>query len=254
MQTTQVNVTVTKSIDSVNDNVIKQMAQARGLDNIDPTRVLRFVASTETPDRAGDIINKNGWVLDNFQKNPVFLWAHNSQEPPVGVSINETVTERGLEMDIYFTDVTEKARDIFKLYETGVLKAVSVGFRPLEIKQLTDAEKLELGLGPFGAFFDKAELLELSGVSVPCNPDALIAKDFDNPIFERLVKSSLESLKIEEQVYKKVSSIAEALERVEKALDKIEQVVNLIDQKQVMAGTAALADLLDVFEEGKKDA
>src|SRR6201995_6135940 len=50
----------------------------------DGLRRVRFVASDETVDRYGDIIRASGWQLDNFRKNPVLLFAHDSRQPPVG--------------------------------------------------------------------------------------------------------------------------------------------------------------------------
>jgi hypothetical protein len=47
-------------------------------------RTMRFVASDESVDRYGDIIRASGWQLENFRKNPVLLFAHDSRQPPVG--------------------------------------------------------------------------------------------------------------------------------------------------------------------------
>src|SRR5687767_5765621 len=41
------------------------------------------VCSNATVDRYGDIIEQN-WALDNFRKNPVLLFAHESRSLPVG--------------------------------------------------------------------------------------------------------------------------------------------------------------------------
>src|SRR5262245_10186763 len=44
-------------------------------------RSLEFVASDETRDRYGDVINAAGWQLDAFRKNPIFLWQHDYGAP-----------------------------------------------------------------------------------------------------------------------------------------------------------------------------
>jgi HK97 family phage major capsid protein len=60
--------------------------------------------------------------------------------------------------------------EIISLIEQGVLKAVSVGFRPIETEPL----------GNGGVRFKKHELLETSVVSVPANPSALaVAKSLN---------------------------------------------------------------------------
>ncbi len=52
-------------------------------------RVIRFVASDETPDRVGDIIKVSGWNLTNYKKNPVVLWGHDqANTPPIGKAVN----------------------------------------------------------------------------------------------------------------------------------------------------------------------
>jgi hypothetical protein len=37
---------------------------------------ITFVASDETEDRLGDVLRSEGWDLDGYRRNPVFLWAH----------------------------------------------------------------------------------------------------------------------------------------------------------------------------------
>src|SRR6185503_19793407 len=72
----------------------------RGSDQGESARTMRFVASDESVDRSGDIIRASGWQLDNFRKNPVFLWAHKSSEPPIG-----KVTSIGVERTQLMADV-----------------------------------------------------------------------------------------------------------------------------------------------------
>ena len=43
-----------------------------------------FIASTDDVDRYSDIIDQKGWQLDNYKKNPVILFNHNSQALPIG--------------------------------------------------------------------------------------------------------------------------------------------------------------------------
>jgi len=43
---------------------------------LDEDRVIEFTISTPVIDRANDIVNVEGWKLDNYMKNPVVLWAH----------------------------------------------------------------------------------------------------------------------------------------------------------------------------------
>jgi hypothetical protein len=142
-------------------------------------RMLRFIGSDETTDRSGDIVDLNGWKLENYQKNPVVLWAHDSCRPPVGktraVRVNQR--EKRLEFDVYFPTMEEISTDksnpsdhakfvdtIYNLYKGGYLAAVSVGFKSLSASPTGEG---------YGLRFSGQELLELSLVPVPANANAL---------------------------------------------------------------------------------
>ena len=102
----------------------------------DKARTIEFVASNETVDRYGDIIRVAGWELANYKKDPVFLWAHRSGDPPIGKTIRvfKEKDPPALINKVQFADKDTYpfADTIFKLYKGGYLRAVSVGFRILE--------------------------------------------------------------------------------------------------------------------------
>lgn len=132
------------------------------------------VASTEAPDRMGDVIEADGWELENFKANPVVPWAHEYSSPPVGKAL-ETKVENGR---LYFkpkfaVDEYPFAKIIFDLYKGGYLRAFSVGFIPKE-REAIRSEPDENGYQRVtGWRFKRVELLEISAVPVPANPEAL---------------------------------------------------------------------------------
>lgn len=128
-------------------------------------RTVRFVLSTEAEDRVGDTIAADGWKLENFLKNPVVLWCHDQDEPPIGKVIEIGVFNGQLIGDVQFAsaEVNPFADTIFKLVEAGFVNAGSVGFRPVRW-EFNDKGGLD---------FKEAELLEFSIVGVPCHPEAL---------------------------------------------------------------------------------
>jgi uncharacterized protein len=138
-------------------------------------RTIEFIASTEAVDRYGDVIRVAGWKLDAYKKNPVFLWAHKSNEPPIGKTVDlriETSPVPALVQRVQFADAATYpfADVIFNLYKGGFLRAVSVGFMPLEEpKILRDSTNDAMT----GYEFTNQELLELSAVPVPANAEAL---------------------------------------------------------------------------------
>lgn len=136
-------------------------------------RQITFVASTEAVDRYGDIIRVAGWQLENYKKNPVFLFAHDSRQPPVGKTVEIHIENNppALVQTVEFADKETYgfADTVYRLFKGGFLRAVSVGFQPLEKpKFLLDEEERITGYE-----FTKQDLLELSAVPIPANPEAL---------------------------------------------------------------------------------
>lgn len=161
-------------------------AEVRAVPGMD--RTLTFTASTEEVARDDDIVLASGWEIENFMKNPVILWGHNYGEPPIGRGVDvrkiaATKTKKGrLEADIEFAGLEQMhdlAETVYMLYRDGFLKAVSVGFIPKEYKQLTDEERTKLDLPRWGTVTSRAELLEISAVSVPADAGALVQNGID---------------------------------------------------------------------------
>lgn len=146
-------------------------------------RRVRHVASDESSDRMGDVIQVRGWDLGPFKKNPQLLFNHNS-DAPLGLVPDMTKgVHRGepallSESELYTDDkLTEERQVIARLVEDGDLPAVSVGFLPRKVSRPDDSEeRTKLGLGEWGVLYEKTELLELSVVTVPANSNALMRK------------------------------------------------------------------------------
>ena len=152
------------------------------------------VASTASEDRHGEIVSVEGWDIKNYKKNPVLQWAHDHTEPATGVAKNLKVEGVGkkarLVFEPVFHDYTEKAKALKAMVEEGILNSFSVGFRPLEMD---------------GNVFTKQELLEISLVNVPANPDArmlayksLESKGLDTSVIGE-IKAWTEEVKAEKE-------------------------------------------------------
>ena len=136
-------------------------------------RVLTGVATTPTPDRLGDIVEPLGVRF----KNPLpLLWQHNSSEP-VGTVKFDKPTEEGINFTAKLPSVLEPGRlkeridEAWQSVKLGLVRAVSIGFRPLEYSFMDDG----------GIRFAETEVLELSLVTIPAQADARIEtiKAFD---------------------------------------------------------------------------
>lgn len=155
-----------------------------------------IVMSSATEDRMGDTIAVDGWRLDNFKSNPVLLWGHDSFAPPIG-KVSSVVVEGGAlkakRVEWVPKEVSPFAWTIQRLVELGFVRAVSVGFRPLKWAFRDDG----------GVDFAEQELLELSFVSIPANPEALVeSKAVDvTPVDQwaaKLVTSDRSGLSVDE--------------------------------------------------------
>src|SRR5215471_964186 len=135
-----------------------------------------WTLSDETPDRMNDVIKADGWDLTNFRKNPVALWAHRSDMPPIGRWRDLHIENQSLRgyLELAPLGTSERVDEIRKLVEAGILKAVSVGFKPIHSSPRRNGDKV------VGEYFQKQELVETSLVSVPANPNALaVAKSLN---------------------------------------------------------------------------
>jgi phage head maturation protease len=141
---------------------------------------LDFIASTATLDRYHEVIEPAGWRLESYRRNPVFQNAHNYGDIlfTLGKALcTEVRVVNGgpaLFQRIQFaTEVNPVARIAYGLYKGGFLNAVSVGFIPLRWED-GGAERgaLERGASPRRRYLEQ-ELLEVSAVAIPANPDAL---------------------------------------------------------------------------------
>lgn len=132
---------------------------------------LDFVLSDATIDRYGDIIDPNGWVMDNFQKNPIALFNHSSNFP-VGKWSSLRVENNALRGNLKMAPkgTSERHDELRALIDANILRAVSVGFIPLDSRARKDANGYYIG-----EEYVKQELIETSLVSIPANPNAVLA-------------------------------------------------------------------------------
>ena len=134
---------------------------------------MEFCLSDESVDRMGDIISAGGWDTTNFRRNPVALFSHRA-DFPIGRWTDLRVDGSELRGKLVMAPEGTSPRidEIRKLIDAGILRAVSVGFRPIERQD----RKNEHG-HYIGEHFLRQELIETSLVAIPANANALaIAK------------------------------------------------------------------------------
>lgn len=144
--------------------------EAKAIDAKNPERCIRFTISTAGMDRDFDTVAVDGWNLGNYKKNPVVLWAHDYATPPIARAINTWKGEDRLISVAEFmdADLNPFADMVFRMYDGGWMRAVSVGFVPTAWVFAESADR------HYGVDFQAQELLEYSAVPVPSNPAALM--------------------------------------------------------------------------------
>lgn len=172
-------------------------------------RTITMVGSTETADRVGDIIKMDGVDLSNYLKNPIILFNHD-YDKIIGKAIDVEVVDSKLIFKIQFAD-TPLGKEVYYLLKNGYMNASSVGFIGKEY------EGNEAG----GLTFTKIELLELSIVSVPCNPAALVQlrKDFNKKLVSKKMFKTLGG----NMSNNKTKALSE------EEIDKIRQAIDLLN-------------------------
>ena len=132
-------------------------------------RKLVLIGTTEDKDRDGDIILIPGWKIENYLKNPVFLWAHDYHSVPLA-RVEKLIRRRNpnrYEFHIKFPtrELYPFADMILDLYGERIINASSVGFIPIEWEDMEEEKRGEF-MGR-GRRYISQELLELSGCAVP---------------------------------------------------------------------------------------
>jgi HK97 family phage prohead protease len=132
---------------------------------------IAWTLSTYDLDRFGERIDPEGWDFKRYMDNPIVEWAHNYMIPAIGKIEGLTVDSEGLHGLVFFND---KSFDAFgwsigQRVKAGVIRAGSVGFRPVEIEIPSENDSKD----GTSLIFRKQELLEFSICNVPANPCAL---------------------------------------------------------------------------------
>jgi HK97 family phage prohead protease len=113
----------------------------------------------------GDILEPWGAELDDFRRNPICLAQHDVNRPVARcTSIKVDGDKIPALIEFPAEGVSELADEYCRLYKSGILSAVSVGFVPI------DWQPLPRG----GRRYTSWTMLELSLVSLPANPHALV--------------------------------------------------------------------------------
>lgn len=135
-----------------NTLVIKSFDESEG--------IIRGIASTPTTDRDGDIVEPLGAEFTL----PIPLHHEHDRKDVVGEVIEAKATPAGIEFTARVAkDVSEQISEVWKRVKGGLIRFVSVGFRPVEFQPIKGGNR-----------YSKWQWLELSLTTIPANPQAAI--------------------------------------------------------------------------------
>lgn len=129
-------------------------------------RIIRGIATTPRPDRVGDVVEPLGVKF----KNPMpFLWQHDHKKPIGEVKFDQP-TAAGITFEAEIPIINEpgtlkdRVDEAWQSIKLGLVRAVSIGFSPVEYNHIENG----------GIRITKSEVLELSAVTIPAQPDAVM--------------------------------------------------------------------------------
>jgi uncharacterized protein len=139
----------------------------------DDQRIITGIATTPSVDRVGDIVEPLGVQF----RNPLVLLHQHDSDRPVGTVRFDKPTAAGITFraELPTIDVPGPLKDrvdtAWGEVKNGLVRAVSIGFRPIEYSYIEDG----------GIRFSQIEVFELSLVSIPAQAEAIIStiKKFD---------------------------------------------------------------------------
>lgn len=128
-------------------------------------RIIKGIATTQTLDRDGDIVEPNGAT---FALPIPFLWQH-QRDKPIGEVVAARVTDQGIEVEIHLAQINESGKlkerldEAWHSIKSGLVKGLSIGFRGKEYARTES-----------GIHFTQWDWHELSAVTIPANSEATI--------------------------------------------------------------------------------
>lgn len=128
-----------------------------------------FVISTADQDRDGDVMIPSGCHYDGYAKNPIVLFDHQSDKPPIGLAEKDGILDLKVSGDqvistCHFHGKTPESMQTFELVAERIIRGASVGFLPKRHRKNPDGK---------GYTFLEWELTEWSVTPLGANAGAL---------------------------------------------------------------------------------
>lgn len=196
--------------------------------------VIEGWANRAIVDRGNDMIMPEAWNIEQFKKNPIMLFNHDMNKP-IGKVMDCKPMDGGLFVKCKISKSSDPTISMVRdLIQEGILNSFSVGFESKEQQKAQEGGHNEIS---------KAELYEVSVVSIPMNQDSqfsLSTKSFENKDYKTMklevlnekgayvasaVQARLEQLAQESQDFDKEKVLAMVAEKAGVGVDVIKEVI-----------------------------
>lgn len=188
--------------------------------------VYPFVLTSEIVDRDGDVVVVNEMNIDNYKKNPVVFFEHDTRQHAIGKAYNIKKLKGKVTADVWLHELDEPSQQVKRYLDAGVYNSGSIGFR------VYGSTKRRVGLNEQSPYetvneLKPTELYEFSVVKIPANPEAI------RKAYEREVEAKQKGLLREEDNIMEIKAgavlnqknrqnLIEAKEKIERVLASAE--------------------------------
>lgn len=227
----------------------------------------KFIMTKQVPDRGNAIVHIAGINTTNFNNNPVVLYNHDLSLP-IGKVKSMYVEDDKLVGLVNFHNITQLSREVGQMVDSGFLKTVSLGFIPTKITK----EPMTKAMHDSGQYYkttnvithyEEIEIFELSIVSVPANPQAMLLKDINGIITKSgavlnsrntaliqnavdLLLSVLDSATPDESIEEEQENVENSIEEevVLSSLDTVQEDDTITETKAIRYDSTILEEIL----------
>lgn len=212
----------------------------RAVERDDNRLVVEGWFSRMSPDLDNFVINPEGgrFSIPGFLgNNPRFLWMHDQRYPIGNVLDAEVRPGEGIFGSVEFDPEDTEALKLYSKVKRGFLGAFSIGFRALDEPKYEN-EKL---------YFGRFALLEVSLVTIPAHPEALVTGRSTSVADEEYVTRAVAAIRshADGEIDRIAAAQGRAEEVIRRALDDAENAVALLAAEAVESRLGAVAELVD---------
>jgi len=160
----------------MNDTITKNLTAEMDVDEGERAFVAKI--TTDSLDRDNEVLLPTGMDATDFLKSPTVFWNHDYNRP-LGRAVS---LKQGRDEWTAKTVLAERPKNhegewfpdtVLSLMQQGVVRGVSVGFKPTQTRNPTKADRNRFG-DDVQRVFSRWKILEYSVAPLPANQDALV--------------------------------------------------------------------------------